>query len=381
MCRLRLTTALLALALFAPAAVACLWDHDTLMQERSRFPTALELITGKFLRHSPEFYEWRVQDRLKKLEADPKNLSYQDDLAVAYEKLGRHDKAIEVMLAAGAQKPDRYETEANLGTFYIHAGQLETGLAHIDHALRINPDAHFGREKYQKLLVEYLLGKPEADRTRLPLAERVGSNEEDFAGFVGKRLGTGRPKGEARQTSVKGVLGMMRFGNWDSPVLLEALARLLGTMDASPPEDDAKRLAARAYLKASYAVTDSSAKAGYRKLAEQVLTFQTRTRWRDDALPLRELETSFRRELDEAEAWYEELRRNEVSWIREGKDPEAEFARLYGDEPVLRGPEWEEPRGYTRRLAAVLLTASVLAASLCLLLRRTAVRRPGGGTS
>ena len=67
---------------------ACLWDHDTLRQERQRFPDTLELITGKILRHSPEFYEWRIKDRLYKLEADPMNLAYYDDLAVAYEKTG-----------------------------------------------------------------------------------------------------------------------------------------------------------------------------------------------------------------------------------------------------------------------------------------------------
>ncbi len=37
---------------------ACLWDTDTLQMERQRFPDALELITGKFLRHSREFYDW-----------------------------------------------------------------------------------------------------------------------------------------------------------------------------------------------------------------------------------------------------------------------------------------------------------------------------------
>src|SRR5205823_3773549 len=77
---------------------ACLWDFDTLAMERARFPTALEVITGKFLRHSPEFYEWRIRDRLAKLERDPHNLAYLDDLAVAYDKLGQHDKAIEAML-------------------------------------------------------------------------------------------------------------------------------------------------------------------------------------------------------------------------------------------------------------------------------------------
>ena len=90
----------LAIILGVPsAALACLWDYDTLQQERARFPAALELITGKFLRHSPEFYEWRIRDRLKKLETDPTNLAWHDDLAVAYEKTGRHAKAIETILA------------------------------------------------------------------------------------------------------------------------------------------------------------------------------------------------------------------------------------------------------------------------------------------
>ncbi len=39
----------LSLVLSGPAvAVACLWDVDTLRMEQSRFPSVLELITGKF---------------------------------------------------------------------------------------------------------------------------------------------------------------------------------------------------------------------------------------------------------------------------------------------------------------------------------------------
>ena len=53
-----------AAALVPSAAVACLWDSDTIKMERSRFPTTLELITGKFLRHSPEFYEWVRREKL-----------------------------------------------------------------------------------------------------------------------------------------------------------------------------------------------------------------------------------------------------------------------------------------------------------------------------
>ena len=54
-------------------------------------------------------------------------------------------------------KPGMYETNANLGTFHILAGDFELGLPLIDKALSIKPNAHFGRERYQKWLVEYAM--------------------------------------------------------------------------------------------------------------------------------------------------------------------------------------------------------------------------------
>jgi tetratricopeptide (TPR) repeat protein len=144
------TLGLLTCFLLTPAvALACLWDSDTLKQERYHFPETLELVTGKFLRHSKEFYEWRIQDRVAKLKSEPKNLTYLDDLAVAYEKVGDHDKAIETILKKEEIQPGIYETYSNLGTFYILTGEFEKGLPFIDKALAINPDAHFGSEKYQ----------------------------------------------------------------------------------------------------------------------------------------------------------------------------------------------------------------------------------------
>ncbi|MCA9246727.1 MAG: hypothetical protein KDA42_06415 [Planctomycetales bacterium] len=138
--------------------------------ERSQFPSALELITGKFLRHSPKFYQWRVQNRLERLEGEADNVELLDDLAVAYDKLGEHDKAIETAQRVESLEPGRYETEANMGTFHFHAGRFEQGIPHIERALDINPDAHFGRERYQLLLVEYLLSRREGDSLQLPLA-------------------------------------------------------------------------------------------------------------------------------------------------------------------------------------------------------------------
>ncbi len=40
----------------------CGWDSDTIAMEKRMFPTVHELITGKFLQHSQEFYYWRVID-------------------------------------------------------------------------------------------------------------------------------------------------------------------------------------------------------------------------------------------------------------------------------------------------------------------------------
>src|SRR5262245_53417672 len=103
--RRRIVLGLAAVVLLPATALACMWDYDTLQMERSRFPTALELITGKFLRHTPEFYQWRIKDRLKKLQSERDNLSYYDDLAVAYEKTGDRQEAIETMVRKAQLKP------------------------------------------------------------------------------------------------------------------------------------------------------------------------------------------------------------------------------------------------------------------------------------
>src|SRR5687768_8180618 len=132
-----------------PAAFACLWDRDTLLDEKRGLPGVAEILAGKWERHSKSFYEHRAKQAAALLERDPANLAAYDDLAVAYEKLGDPDRAIEVMLRKDQLRPGEYTTEANLGTFYLHKGDFENGVAHIKKALAINPDAHFGRENYQ----------------------------------------------------------------------------------------------------------------------------------------------------------------------------------------------------------------------------------------
>lgn len=83
-----------ALAFSLTAASACDWDTETLLEERSRFPTALEIILGKFPRHTKDYYQWRLNDRLEKLKSSPNDDRLLDDVAVSYEKLEQYDEAI-----------------------------------------------------------------------------------------------------------------------------------------------------------------------------------------------------------------------------------------------------------------------------------------------
>ena len=352
--------ALLAVALL-PAVLACAWDYDTTKMERTRFPGTLELVTGKFLRHSPEFYRWRIENRLKRLEADPANLALLDDLAVAYDKVGRHDLAVATAERAGAIRPGRYETEANLGTFHFHAGNLCEGLPHIDRALAINPDAHFGREKYQKLLAEYVLSRPEG---ALLLAEvKSAMATGTFAEFIHLGADSRRDKPEEVAAAIKGVLGMMKFGNHASPVLLEALGSLL-TQDWADPTADAKLLAARAYLKASAEVPEGPGREAYRALARRALEYQTPRRDQMGQIALAQVEADFRAELAEAETWYADLRARELAWVASSEDPDAEFDALYKRDPELGGLEVRDPSLTGSDWAGLLLGGACLAAAL-----------------
>ncbi|WP_165441865.1 hypothetical protein [Rubinisphaera italica] len=331
---------------------ACAWDYDTLTMERLEFPDALELITGKFLRHSSEFYEWRIQDRKQKLEQDPSVLAYYDDLAVAYDKTGQHQMAIETMQAKNAIEPNLYETEANLGTFYIHAGQLEQGIEHINKAIAINPEAHFGREIYQQDLVNYVRLRQKDGKTVLPLQNQF--SEEDifdwpvlnFKDYILKVHAVPDSDSEPAvenineelRKALKGIQGMMRFGHYDSPILLEALGDILSNIGERAY--GSQQLAARAYLKASYEVEDEEVKQAYRKLAEESLSMQLESTlggYGRQELSLDTLEKSFQQELAEAKAWHDNLHQDELQWIETGQDVDAAFAQKYYDEVTPLG--------------------------------------------
>ncbi|AXT57242.1 hypothetical protein J8L88_01560 [Aquimarina sp. MMG015] len=326
---------------------SCFWDYDTIEMERMQFPDVIELISGKFLRHSPEFYQWRIQDRKEKLEKSPDNLELYDDLAVAYSKIGDDPKAIQIILKKDSIAPNNYKTYANLGTFYIHNNQLEKGIEYIDKAIAINPEAHFGREIYQRHLVEYVLSKRKNGKVVLPLSLGFDDTRggfpiktfDNFYTFISDKYNSKKadtiekkllPK-EELQKAIKGVMGMMKFGNYDSPILLEALGDLLM---ASGWKSGARQLAARAYFKASYHSKEKATKELYDQKIALTLYYQY-TKRRGNRFTIDELEKSLKEEITEGTAYYEKIRKDEIRWIELGKDPEIEFSKKYYQEPSL----------------------------------------------
>ncbi len=364
----RLLPIITAISLMGPEpCVACLWDYDTLAMERQRFPNAHELITGHFVRHSTAYYQWRISDRTAK-PVDQRTPIDFDDIAVAQDKLGQHDKAIDTIRDKIARWPDerRYESEANLGTFHIHAGRFEEGLQHINRAIEINPDAHFGREVYQKLLVEYVIESPRHGN-QLPLNDDESYGHSGFAAFV---LTAQEAKDDDRpaeiQAAAKGIMGMMHFGRHDSPILLEALGDLLLS---DGYRNDSKMLAARAYLKASYEVEDSVASTAYREKAQQALKMQF-------GREMSEVEEDLKNEIDQADNFFRQISADERAWIASGSALDIEFANKYYEAPALEinRPNWK-PMDPMTKAALVILSGLAILFVGCALIVTVIIRK------
>ncbi len=320
--------------------LSCFWDYDTLAMENEDFPGITELISGKFLRHSTAFYTWRIKDRELKINTYPDSLSLYDDLAVAYSKIDSNTKAIEIIMKKETIKPGLYETYANMGTFCFHDGQTKRGIKYIKKALKINPEAHFGREAYQLRLAEYVLTKKINGKMILPLddTERYGGDVLKVVGFIqnfytfllekynseNKKDEKSLP-GEELKKAIKGVMGMMKFGNYDAPVLLEALGDLLLSegKEATP-----RNLAARAFLRASQVVKSKTASKVYLKKVSVVLR-HLKILKTGKLYSEKQLRKELKVEIEAGNLFYQSIIDNEKKWIAENKNPEEEFKKEY----------------------------------------------------
>lgn len=223
---------------------ACFWDRDTLAMEAENYPGITEIITGRFDRRPPLYYEMRLARVEAALGSDPDLLELYDDAAVACDRLGRHDEAIAWMTrkraamdrlaAAGEELGDHeYRYLANLGTMHIHrwlAGgadrgdmsDVERSRALIAGAIEINADAHFGRERYQLLAIEWIAAgcsQQEREWHEPTLLEQIPKyNNPRHRGYRDRLAQLGYAD------AVEGLTGLIVLGNaWESVDVYYAL--------------------------------------------------------------------------------------------------------------------------------------------------------------
>ncbi len=156
-----------------------------------RYAMAHDVIHERYTHHGKAYYAERNRRVLQALgangesaagkdvapEAAEKHFALLDDLGAGYEALGRHNEAVSVLReklrrqqARGDSGRKVYTTYANLGTFLIHGNfqkavagdkaakeRLREGLGFIHQAIAVNRQAHFGREAWQAVTVEFLL--------------------------------------------------------------------------------------------------------------------------------------------------------------------------------------------------------------------------------
>ncbi|BDI29066.1 hypothetical protein CCAX7_11170 [Capsulimonas corticalis] len=158
---------------------ACLNDRDTLAEEAQKHPDILQAITGRFERNPPLYYQMRITRVENDLQTHPDNLDEYDDIAVACDRLGRDDEAIsweerkmgrlpQYDPGNAAMKEQWYKCYANIGTARVHrwlrAGakparivEVKQARQEIAGAVRIKPNAHFGRETYQLAVMDWII--------------------------------------------------------------------------------------------------------------------------------------------------------------------------------------------------------------------------------
>jgi hypothetical protein len=227
----------LALLLGLPLSVAaCLWDRDTPVDEARGLPEVVAVLTGRFERNPPLFYEMRLDRVTAHLQSHPEDLAAYDDAGVACDRLGRGDEAISWMEKKRAQLAERdvanpsvreqfYRYYANLGTFLVHRwarqgadrtriDEVKAARSEIIKAIEINRNAHFGREKYQLRVLTWIIEPPAtAGQQYLP----------NLLTWEAHPLGNMTDPEVADQT-VRGLAGLIVLGNaWENLDIFHAL--------------------------------------------------------------------------------------------------------------------------------------------------------------
>jgi tetratricopeptide (TPR) repeat protein len=228
---MRTVVAAVAMAVAMRPAAACLWDYDTLGEESLGQADVAAAVGGDLHKHSNAFYAAKVDYTRAIVDKGDAAKERYDDLAVALAKTGKLDDALAVLADKDTRFPGEYTTEANRGTVLAMKGDVAGALDHLNKAVAINPDAHFGREIYQLKLLDYR-GKLAKDSDLATRENFLGIHVGTWAGESGVITKMDKPPNNNGKHRVKvptapvvAIVGLMRFGDGqDDPHLWYALA-------------------------------------------------------------------------------------------------------------------------------------------------------------
>jgi hypothetical protein len=164
---------------FEHEAIACIWDADSLEDEKKARPTLAQAILDP---RTPTVDTASLEARVEALRAAPREseVTWFNDLGGALLRLGRPAEALPILEDAVTRFPDEYGVHANLGTAYHLAGRFIDAEREIRRGLQINAEGHDGLEKYHLALLQYLI-KSDAYRASHVYVDEFSANYQGFA--------------------------------------------------------------------------------------------------------------------------------------------------------------------------------------------------------
>ncbi len=238
-------------SLAAIPAHACLNDRDTarteqlnalsIKDENAGVRNAARILTGRFERNPPAYYQARIARLKNVLRSNPGDIDTYDDIAVAYDRLGNDSNAIAWIEgkrkrleqnggARSANMPEAlkerwYRYFANIGTFRVHQWVRQGGDAkqiaavkqsrdEIAEALKLKPHAHFGREAAQLRVLKWIVD--------VQAVRPLNSGDTAYA-----TLGNSLDGPRRDPLFDKGLVGLIELGGaWESVDVYDAIATL-----------------------------------------------------------------------------------------------------------------------------------------------------------
>jgi hypothetical protein len=362
----RALTALVLLLGMPAAVVACIWDRDTPVDEARGLPEVVAVLTGRFERNPPLFYEMRLERVTAHLQSHPEDLAAYDDAGVACDRLGRGDEAIswmekkrEQLDGLDASRPEvkeqLYRYHANLGTFLVHRwarqgsdrakiGEVKAARDEIAGAMEINPNAHFGREKYQLRALEWIIDPPQV------------SGQNDLPNLLGWGFADAyyqRIDPKDADDAVRGLAGLIVLGNaWESVDVFHALEVALSADSLGfekNPQGGRNTLAYLAWLRCRELIDAGKSS----MLPDAPRGDALKATIRRPALVLADklLEPAFVDLRAEADAWHAARTAFMMGRLNEGRHPDTDphFWDGHTERPAPGLPATSDPQAYHAR--------------------------------